>query len=69
MFVLKNIYIFGVTDVTQKTNTQNDVTHENNDFDEHNYIRTLKSDSSIKTEIVAELKEMFRLRNAEFDQW
>lgn len=44
--------------------------HETNESGEHNYIRTLKPDSSYKpTEIVAELKEMFRLRNAEFDQW
>lgn len=42
--------------------------NEDVELDEHNYIRTPKADCSIKKQAIAELKDMFRLRNIEFDQ-
>lgn len=44
-----------------------DPTNENSELYEHNYIRT-RGDCSPKKEAIAELKDMFRLRNIEFDQ-
>lgn len=41
---------------------------ENNDLGEHNYIKTMKPEFSIKPETIAEIKDIFTTRNTEFDQ-
>ncbi|VVC33974.1 Hypothetical protein CINCED_3A017160 [Cinara cedri] len=41
---------------------------EKNDSGEHNYIKTMKPEFSIKPETIAEIKDIFMKRNIEFDQ-
>jgi len=37
-------------------------------MDEHNYIKTSKRDCTIQLEAIAELKNLLKMRNMEFDQ-
>lgn len=48
--------------------TTNNSVYENSDLGEHNYIKTMKPEFSIKPETIAEIKDIFIMRNAEFDQ-
>lgn len=49
-------------------NETNNTKCETNDNEEHNYIKVKPNSCSFKTEAIIELKDMFKLRNAEFDQ-
>jgi len=46
----------------------NNQTFENNEMDEHNYIKSSKSDCTIQVEAIAELRDLFKMRNLEFDR-
>lgn len=51
-----------------ETNNRNNQTYENNEMDEHNYIKTSKQGCTVQLEAITELKNLLNMRNMEFDQ-